>query len=256
MESILIVYKRIGETPLEALERVRLDKHIPSEVPMTYAGRLDPMAEGVMIILVGDACEENNKKKYLGFDKTYELEILVGFSTDTHDLLGLVQNMKTDVDQKEILEKVQNEMQTWIGEFEQTYPLYSSKTVSGKQLFTYGQSGEAVKLPNHLVRVYSLSYMSSRSITSEVLETYLDENIGKVLGDFRQSEIVQTWHEKLQSMQKKEFLVVKLEVVCGSGMYVRQLVHDIGKNIGIPMLMFSLKRTRVGEYSLKNTSMF
>jgi tRNA pseudouridine55 synthase len=253
METICTVYKKRGETPLEALENLRLKENIAPEVSMTYAGRLDPMAEGLIIILVGDACKEENKKKYLGLDKTYELEILVGFDTDTHDLLGLVQNIKTDVDQKEILKKVQNEMQTWIGEFEQTYPLYSSKTVSGKQLFTYGQSGEAVKLPTHIVRVNSLTYMSSRTIQGEALENYLDENIKKVTGDFRQSEILQTWHEKLSSMQKQAFLVVKFEVVCGAGMYVRQLVHDIGKNISTPLLMFSLKRTRVGNYTIEDT---
>jgi tRNA pseudouridine55 synthase len=253
METIRTVYKKRGETPLEALEHLRLTENIAPEVSMTYAGRLDPMAEGLMIILVGDACKEENKKKYLGLDKAYEVEILVGFDTDTHDLLGLVQNMKTDVDQKEILEKVQNEMQKWVGEFEQTYPLYSSKTVSGKQLFTYGQSGEEVKLPTHIVRVDSLTYMSSRTIESEVLENYLDENIRKVTGDFRQSEILQTWHEKLDSVQKQAFLIIKLEVVCGAGMYVRQLVHDIGKKIGTPLLMFSLKRTRVGNYTIQDT---
>ena len=110
METICTVYKKRGETPLEALENLRLKENIAPEVSMTYAGRLDPMAEGLIIILVGDAFKEENKKKYLGLDKTYELEILVGFDTDTHDLLGLVQNIKTDVDQKEILKKVQNEI--------------------------------------------------------------------------------------------------------------------------------------------------
>lgn len=252
METIRTVYKKRGETPLEALEHLRLQEHIAPEVSMTYAGRLDPMAEGLMIILIGDACREENKRKYLGLDKAYKVEILVGFDTDTHDLLGLVQNIKIDDNQKETLEKVKNETQTWIGEFEQTYPLYSSKTVSGKQLFTYGQNGEEVKLPTHRVRIYSLSYINSRTMQKEVLKKYLDENIAKITGDFRQSEILQTWHEKLGSMQKDEFLIVKLEVVCGSGMYVRQLVHDIGKNISIPMLMFSLKRTRVGNYTIQD----
>lgn len=253
MESIRTIYKNLGETPLEALERLRMREHISSDIPMTYAGRLDPMAEGLLIILIGDACREENKKNYLGLDKAYEVEILVGFDTDTHDLLGLIQNMETNVDHKIVLEKVHQEISAWVGEFQQTYPLYSSKTVSGKQLFSYGHSGEEVQLPTHMVQIYSLSYISSRNIQGKVLETYIDENIAKVRGDFRQKEIVETWHEKLHPMQKEAFLLIKLEVVCGSGMYVRQLVHDIGEKLAIPMLMFSLKRTRVGDYTIEDT---
>ena len=84
----IIVYKNLGETPLECLERVRSEQGIADDIPMTYAGRLDPMAEGLLIILIGEECK--NKEKYLGLDKTYEFKILVGFSTDTYDLLGMI----------------------------------------------------------------------------------------------------------------------------------------------------------------------
>ena len=50
-------------------------------------GRLDPLAEGVLLILIGDECK--NKEKYLGLDKEYEVAIIFGISTDTGDALGL-----------------------------------------------------------------------------------------------------------------------------------------------------------------------
>ena len=86
----IISYKNLGETPLACLEKMRLEHGIGAEIPMTYAGRLDPMAEGVMILLVGEECK--NKEQYLGLDKTYGFEVLVGFQTDTYDLLGLVKS--------------------------------------------------------------------------------------------------------------------------------------------------------------------
>ena len=69
-----LTYKNIGETPLECLERVRLEYGKAPEVPMTYAGRLDPMAEGLLLVLSGK--ELQNKDKYLGLPKTYEFEVL------------------------------------------------------------------------------------------------------------------------------------------------------------------------------------
>jgi tRNA U55 pseudouridine synthase TruB len=68
----IVIHKHIGETPLEALERFRrmqIEKETDLDskrnwqiVPMTYAGRLDPMAEGELLILIGDECR--NKEKY------------------------------------------------------------------------------------------------------------------------------------------------------------------------------------------------
>ena len=63
-EKLIIAYKNMGETPLECLERMRKEHRISDDIPMTYAGRLDPMAEGLMVVLVGEECK--NKEKYLG----------------------------------------------------------------------------------------------------------------------------------------------------------------------------------------------
>ena len=83
MKKILNLYKEVGETPLERLERFKKDNSEYANEKMTYAGRLDPMAEGVLIVLVGEECL--NKEKYLGLDKEYEFEVLFGFRTDTYE---------------------------------------------------------------------------------------------------------------------------------------------------------------------------
>ncbi len=89
MQKVLELYKKEGETPLETIEGFKKENPEYSEQKMTYAGRLDPMAEGVLIVLVGEECK--NKDKYLGLDKEYEFEILWGFETDTYDILGIPQ---------------------------------------------------------------------------------------------------------------------------------------------------------------------
>src|SRR3982750_279229 len=87
MPEIIKLYKRLGETPLECIERFRLEKPEYATTNMTYLGRLDPMAEGLLLVLAGNT---RDKKKYLEWDKTYEFEVLWGFASDTYDILGLV----------------------------------------------------------------------------------------------------------------------------------------------------------------------
>jgi hypothetical protein len=86
--QVLNLYKKLGETPRERLERLRTQKpHYAHEV-LSYAGRLDPMAEGVLLCLVGSA--NKRREAYLDLGKEYVLDILFGFSTDTYDVLGRV----------------------------------------------------------------------------------------------------------------------------------------------------------------------
>ncbi len=251
------VYKKRGETPLACLERVRREHGILDDVPMTYAGRLDPMAEGLMIILVGEECKD--KEKYTKLNKTYEFEILVGFETDAYDLLGLVDCRRQDLLQNEFVipenirnpEIFQNTLASFVGRQQQTYPAYSSKTVNGKQLHIYAREGRADFVrPTHEVEIFSLTQTGTKTISRENLLREIIERISKVVGDFRQDEILEKWKEVLTQSSSDEFQIITCRIDCGSGTYVRQLVHDIGEKLGMPITTFSIKRTKVGEYEL------
>lgn len=93
--SVITIYKKIGETPLEALTRLRESVPEYKEETLSYAGRLDPMAAGVMLVLAGDANKE--REKYLNLEKDYSAEILFGISTDTYDTLGLITEVSRTV---------------------------------------------------------------------------------------------------------------------------------------------------------------
>ena len=60
-KKIILLNKKEGETPLEALEKFRLTNKKYKDVKMTYAGRLDPMATGLLLVLAGE--ETKNKEK-------------------------------------------------------------------------------------------------------------------------------------------------------------------------------------------------
>lgn len=262
MPKTVLIYKNLGETPLEALERFRLEQinaareksdqnlvTLWQSIPMTYAGRLDPMAEGELLILIGDECK--NKEKYLRLDKEYEVEILFGMTTDTHDILGLVTKLAL------ITQKVRSEnnshagsaksptidLSKYVGKFTQPYPAYSSKTVNGKQLHELARADELPeKMPEKQVEIYSLSKVGPwTKITAQELQTRILKSIDLVKGDFRQVEIKTKWRQAL-SDQNQSFDVITVKVKCSSGTYMRSLAHKIGQDSGCGAMALSIKR--------------
>lgn len=246
IKKIVIVNKKEGETPLEALEAFRAKHKEYKDLPITYAGRLDPMASGVLILLAGE--ETKKKEEYLGLNKEYEFEVLFGFATDTYDILGKIINLRHGVD--EGLEKmVKSNLKYFTGKFVQKYPPYSSKTVKGKPMFEYSRENVAVEAPEREVEVKSLKLIKMRIIKSKKLLENIEKRIQKVRGDFRQKEIIKLWQKNLNHRETK-YAMAYFKIKCGSGTYVRGIVNSLGEKISIPALAYSIKRTKAGKYKL------
>ncbi len=262
MKDILLLYKKEGETPLEALETFRKKNKKYKDVKMTYAGRLDPMASGALLVLAGE--EVKNKEKYLKLSKEYKFDVLFGFATDTYDILGKVVSVGDAlIEKKELETKIKRNLKYFTGTFTQKYPLYSSKNIKRVR------KGERVEASNHVVEIKSFKFLGNRKVSAEKLLQNIEKRIAKVGGDFRQKEILKIWRELLKVRSVKfqrippafgvnlprskfpasYFLVASFHIKCGSGMYVRRLAHDLGVSIGIPALAFSIKRTKIGKWS-------
>lgn len=239
MRNVIIANKEIGETPLACLERVRVEQGILPNIPMTYAGRLDPMAEGVLIILVGEECKE--KEKYLELDKEYEVEILFGVKTDTHDVLGLIQNVNMEKNDQNLVT-----FSKYVGKFKQDYPAYSSKTVGGKQLHQYAREGNLPEeMPTKEVEIYSIEKIGTEEMSGAELAEKAIVKVRLVKGDFRQGEIVKGWQVFKNKYGRERFIVIRLKIVCSSGTYMRSLADRMG---AIALL---IKRISVGEYKIE-----
>ncbi|MEI7709727.1 MAG: hypothetical protein WCI76_03360 [bacterium] len=250
LKNILLLNKKEGETPLEALDAFRNKNKKYKDEKMTYAGRLDPMASGLLLVLSGE--ETKNKEKYLKLDKEYEFEILFGFATDTYDILGKVNNShRSDLWGKgELEKKIKDNLKYFRGKFVQEYPIYSSKTVAGKQLFEYAREDLEVELPSREVFVKKLQFIKLRKINNKKLLENIEKRIKKVNGDFRQEEIVKIWRKVLIHEQGLSLLMIaSLKIKCGSGTYVRGIANSLGEKMGIPALAFSIKRTKVGKWT-------
>jgi len=250
MEKVLNLYKNEGETPLQCLERFRAGNPEYKDLPLSYVGRLDPLASGVLLVVAGE--ENKNREAYLGLDKEYECEVLFGFETDTHDVLGLVTDSSADVGE-EVKSLAENTLKEFVGTYKQNYPAFSSKTALGKPLFAHAREGtiNLENLPSHEVNVSEIKVLGWRTISAGDLHMAIQEKIVRVSGDFRQKEILEKWQEIFAGIARaKIFSILSLRISSGSGFYVRTFASDLGKKIGIPALVFKIVRTRVGEHCL------
>jgi tRNA pseudouridine55 synthase len=273
-ENIRIVYKEKGETPLDCINTLKKSDKKLTDLPMTYAGRLDPLAEGVLVILIGDMCHK--KDEYLNLSKEYEVDVLFGFSTDTYDVMGKVKGIVASSDKlferssdllaeflgklgqtipnssSDFAPQIKNILPNFIGKIKQSYPPYSSRTVNGKPLYEWAREdrlGE-IDIPEHDVFVENIEIINEDFIFGEKLLEKIKSDIEKVKGDFRQKEIIALWEDILKDKKEEKYKIIRLKISCGSGVYVRGIANDLGKELGVPALALNIVRTKVGEYSI------
>jgi len=236
----ITINKKIGETPLDCIKRLKKENNSFKDIPMTYAGRLDPLAEGELIILGGE--DVHRKDEFTKLDKCYEFSVLFGVSTDTGDLMGLIKN-KVDgrvpeINGKDLKEKIQKMVGVW----NMKYPVYSSKNVDGKPLFQYARDGKLPQnIPTKEVEIKSIEQGEIKTLSSNEVLKYMENVVSKVSGDFRQEEIIKKWNQTLNP--EDSFQVVEIKTTVSSGAYMRALAERIGELFGVPALAYYIKRT-------------
>lgn len=253
-KGLHLLYKNLGETPNERVLRFKKDNLEYTDISMTYAGRLDPMAEGLLVVLSGD--EIKNKDKFTSMQKTYEFDVLWGFETDTLDVLGLVESRNSHLDiECPNPRELENILSKSIGKLEQKYPVYSSKPVQGKPLFQWAREGRIgeVEAPNHTVEIFECDYVARKIISKKDLLDEILSKIGKVGGDFRQKEISEKWIEIIKEEVKEELVVDKIRITVSSGFYVRQFVSDLAKKLETVAVTSHITRTKIGEYTIADS---
>ncbi len=239
--GLYLLYKKLGETPLEAIGRAKKRSPVLKNEKMTYAGRLDPMAEGLLILLYSKKLM--HKEKYTKLQKTYQFGILWGIETDTGDILGKVKSQ----DSNSKLENIEKYIKKSVGKFKQKYPAFSSKTVDGVPLWVHTRGKREVKLPEHEVELFSAKFLNEKKVNSKRLLKTIINRIRKVKGDFRQEEILKKWQAVLQ--MENNFKISWIEAKVSSGFYIRQFSSDLAKKLGTVGLAYEIKRTKIGKYT-------
>lgn len=281
MKKVINIYKPIGVTPLKVINTLKKEKPKLKNIKIAYAGRLDPLAEGVLLLLVEP--ETKNAKKYQKLDKEYEFEVLFGVRTDSYDVLGVVQEIPRKprsvvsqrVPQKQVRnsqvaksvrgdkagmkslpalskEEVIKAVESFIGKHKQLYPPFSSKTVKGRPLFWWARKGKLddIEIPTKNIEIYDIKLLSVSRKDIKILRDKVIKNIKLVKGDFRQKEILKRWKDYFNKQKGEKLVVAKLKVHCSSGTYVRWIAHELGEKLGCGAIALLIKRTAVGKYGL------
>lgn len=242
-KNVFEVWKNRGETLAVLLERFRLEENFGTEIPITYAGRLDPMAEGKVLLLVGDARFE--KHSYMAQSKTYKFTVLFGVATDTYDVLGKITDFSNrEIDENKLIEVVEKIKKTRL-----PYPMFSSKTIKGKPLFLYARENRGIaEMPMQNGQPQTLEKTKEEIISLGELIKKIVVDIQKVKGDFRQQEIILGWQKLAEGSPNLKLKMVTFTTIVPSGTYIRSIAHYLGEELGIPALAYSIVRTKIGDF--------
>jgi tRNA pseudouridine55 synthase len=246
--AVFNIYKPVGATPLEMIERLRQVRPKLAGVKMTYAGRLDPLAEGVLIILSGP--DRFHKPKYLNLDKEYRADICFGITTDTFDVMGVIEDVS---DPPDILSD-KKVFKQFVGRNMFPYPPFSSYKVEGKPLFVWAKAGRLheIKIPLKEMVINRIRVIDKKKLPLSDIAQSAIERINLVDGDFRQGRIKALWR-KTASKKSLRLPVYTILIQCESGTYIRRLAHEAGVRVGSGACLYRLTRTAVGDFHSKDS---
>jgi tRNA pseudouridine55 synthase len=243
------LYKPKGMTPLATVQAYAAERGLSPELKLGYAGRLDPLAEGLVLALVGSA--NKLQASLLALDKSYRFTAVFGLTTDSYDLLGLPamteSHRPTEID----IRKAATQL---IGKAEQPYPPYSAVQVQDKPLYWWARSGRLAEIavPSKTRQLLALDTLSFYQLSSSELLSTIINDIALVKGNFRQVEIEATWQNLLAQYANQTWVAAEFEVHCSSGTYVRGVVNTMGQKLGCGATALSITRTAVGNFTLKD----
>lgn len=207
-DSVLLIDKPSGMTSFGVVARVRrkLSQQLGKKAKVGHTGTLDPFATGLMIIVTGKECR--NAGTYSKLDKVYEATIRLGQTSSTGDPEG---DLTTISGEQPPLYDVQSALDRFIGEIQQTPPIYSAIKINGQRAYKLAREGgtsETIEMPVRTVTVFSLQLVEY---------TYPD-------------------------------LIIRVHV--SSGTYIRTLAEDVGKVLRTGAYCVQLRRTKIADFSI------
>jgi tRNA pseudouridine55 synthase len=229
MDGLLVVDKTAGPTSHDVVARVR---RLLGQPRIGHTGTLDPMASGVLPLVLGRATRL--ARFVSASDKTYEAEIRFGVATDTYDAQG-VETTAVHRGPMPSIDDIERALDAFRGAFMQQPPAYSAKKIGGERSYTLARRartkpGAVCTLPDRsdLAKLPGPPTLAPpvRVITRAigVMGHGLDPRAGRDR--------------------------VMLRVECSAGFYVRSLAHDLGERLGIGAHLLALRRTRSGGFTL------
>lgn len=210
MFAALNIYKPKGITSHDVVSRLR---KIYGLKKIGHLGTLDPLAEGVLPICLGQA---TRLIEYFPDDKRYRAEVTLGRTTTTLDSEGEEVSLMDCTGLDVSAERLAEVLRQFTGTILQQVPLYSAVHVGGKKLYELARQGKTADLPTRETTIHELALCSI-------------------------------------NLENPAHPVLTLDIHCSSGTYIRSLARDIGEALGCGAYMSALVRTRHGRFDIQDS---
>jgi tRNA pseudouridine55 synthase len=158
---------------VSAVKRV-LRQNGYAKTKVGHGGTLDPLAEGVLPIALGEATKLAGRM--LDSDKIYEFTIAFGAETSTLDTEGDVVATSENIPDYGDIEDV---LADFIGEIDQVPPAYSAIKIDGRRAYDRARSGEDVEVPVRRVTIYDITYLAEGAEADGTRWTTLRAHVSK-----------------------------------------------------------------------------
>ncbi|NMD43888.1 MAG: tRNA pseudouridine(55) synthase TruB, partial [Clostridiales bacterium] len=154
ISGILLIDKPLGFTSHDIVAKLR---GILKERKIGHAGTLDPMASGLLLCLIrrGTRASQFAEKE----EKSYVFSIRFGLETDSYDLAGeVIKEEKVSLSESEVKKTIEG----FLGESEQTPPIFSAIKVDGKPLYKYARAGRNVEVKPRKIFINKIELLGKK----------------------------------------------------------------------------------------------
>ncbi|MFC1775657.1 tRNA pseudouridine(55) synthase TruB [Patescibacteria group bacterium] len=165
------------------------------------------------LLIIGIEKGTKQLKDLIGLDKEYEAEVLLGIKTNMGDMEGEILEEES-VDINSISTKLGETLNGLVGVLELPVPIYSAIKRGGEALYKKARRGEDVEAPIKKMEIKSIDLLDTKQVDNKVV------------------------------------LQIRLDV--SSGTYIRSIAEEIGRRLGVPATIKELRRTKVGDFDVKN----
>jgi tRNA pseudouridine55 synthase len=230
LDGLLVVDKPVGPTSHDVVSRAR---RILRERRIGHTGTLDPMASGVLLLVVGKA---TRLAQFLHADvKRYDATIRLGFATDTYDAVGRP-TTEMHAGPMPTRDRIAAALAAFRGTFIQQPPAFSAKKIDGRRSYRLARPRRSTFSPSTAAQ--GRPEQSSKDgaeagplvLPAPVSVTVSKLDIAGIDGD-----------------------LVQVSIACSTGFYVRSLAHDLGMALGVGGHLAALRRTEASGRALNDS---
>ena len=210
-DGIILLNKSKGISSFKAIDELK--RKIKAK-KAGHAGTLDPMAEGLMVVMINDATKFSGD--LMKKDKEYYVEMELGYKTDTYDSEGkVIEEYKSEIELSD--SQIIRTIHSFKGRIKQVPPMYSAIKVEGQKLYDLARKGiEIERMPRdvEIMNIYKIKIHRPKENSSRIKISFYAH--------------------------------------VSSGTYIRSLVHDIGEKLKVFATMTKLVRTRIGRFDIED----